>query len=222
MDSRQRNVLIRMIIVLILFAYIGYLAWSRLPRFDFWVIMAFFAIYLTWSIIETIIYRAPETRAIEDDDRRSYVYLQLSSLFVLFYALMDFLEYHLTRINGLEPAINYAGFLLFFIYCLIRYRAIVSLGKYYNPRVALYEEHSLVKDRAYLRIRHPFYLSAMLSVLSITFIFNSWGSLLIVILAVIPAIIYRIKVEEEFLLRHFGESYKEYMGQTSRLIPKIW
>ncbi len=222
MDTRQRNTLIRMVVSLAVFAYIGYLAWFSLPRFDFWIIMAFFTVYLAWSIIENIAYRAPETLAIEDDDRRSYIYLQLSSLLVLFYALFDFLEFHFTRNTTWEPVICYIGFVMFFINCIVRYRAIVSLGKYYNPRVALYEEHGLVKSGAYRRIRHPFYLSAILSVLSITLVFNSWGAFLIIILAVLPAVIYRIKVEEEFMLRHFGGSYKEYMEQTNRLLPGIW
>ncbi|MDD2619288.1 MAG: hypothetical protein PHC92_01255, partial [Syntrophomonadaceae bacterium] len=131
MDSRQRNTLISMIVGLFIFAYIGYLAWNTLPRYDFGIIAAFFAVYLSWSIIESMAYKVPETRAIEDDDRRSYIYLQLSSMIVLFCALIDFLEYHYTRNFSYEPLINYLGFFVFFVNCVIRYRAIQSLGKYY-------------------------------------------------------------------------------------------
>ena len=57
MNTRVRNVIIRMVISIIVFIYISYLAWKSLPRSDFMVIMAFFALFLGWSIIEMLIYR---------------------------------------------------------------------------------------------------------------------------------------------------------------------
>ena len=134
MNIRVRNVIIRMIISIIVFVYISYLAWKSLDRFDFMVIMAFFAIFLSWSIIETLIYKDPDTLVIEDDDRRSYLFLQISSLLALFYALMDFIEYHYTRMGNFEPWIIYLGFLIFILNAILRYYAITTLGKYYNPR----------------------------------------------------------------------------------------
>lgn len=215
-------VLIRMVLAVIVFLCVGYLAWQRLPLFDFQVIMAFFAIYLGWSVIETVIYQPPDSLAIDDDDRRSYVYMQLSSLALLFWALLDFVAFHATRYFILEPAVVWMGFVLFIISMVIRYRAIRSLGKFYNPRVAVYENHQIISDGAYRHIRHPFYLSAFISAVAVSMIFNSWGALLIAILAVLPALLYRISVEEEFLLKHFEQEYTDYMKKTYRLIPGIW
>lgn len=222
MSSRKRRVAVRMLIFLALFVYIGYIARQLLPFFDFWVIMAFFTLYFGWTIIETIVYREPQSPVVEDDDQRSYLFLQLSSMLVLFVAMLDFLEFHYTRITYLEPGIIVLGFVLFLVNAIVRYRAIISLGAYYNPRVALYEKHSLVKEGSYRSIRHPFYLSAFLSVLSLSCIFNSGAALLLTVLAVIPAIVYRINIEEGFLLEHFGEEYKDYMAKSSRIIPGIW
>ncbi len=222
MSSRKRNVAIRMLIFLAVFAYIGYVAYRQLPPFDFWVIIGFFALYFSWAIIETILYREPESLVVEDDDRRSYPFLQLSSMLVLFVALFDFLEFKYTRFFQLEPGIVILGFVLFLMNVLVRYRAIISLGAFYNPRVALYEEHSLIKEGPYRTIRHPLYLSAFLSVLSLSCIFNSGAALLLTLLAVIPAIVYRINIEEEFLLEHFGEEYREYAENSSKMLPGIW
>ncbi|WP_054695935.1 methyltransferase family protein [Syntrophomonas palmitatica] len=222
MEPRLRNVLIRMFISVAVFIYIGYLAWQRLSPFDFWVIMAFFGVYLTWSIIETIIYKSPDTLAKEDDDRKSYIYLQFSSMAALFYALVDFIEYHFTRNPAFEPAVTVIGFVVFLVSCVIRYQAIITLGKYYNPRVSVYEEHSLITRGIYRNIRHPIYVSAILNVAAIAMIFNSWGALILAAAAVVPAVIYRINVEEEFLLKHFDNDYKCYMEQSKKLIPKIW
>jgi len=222
LNSRIKNVIIRMVISIIVFIYISYLAWQSLPRFDFKVIMAFFAVFLTWSVIETLIYKDPDTLAAEDGDRRSYIYLQLSSLLVLFYALMDFMEYHFSRINALEPGIIIAGFVVFILNSVLRYQAITALGAFYNPRVAIYQEHTLVTAGIYRSIRHPMYLSAILNVIAISLIFSSWGALLIMLFAVLPAVVYRIKIEEEFLLKHLGSEYQAYMEQSKRMIPGIW
>ncbi|NLW91495.1 MAG: isoprenylcysteine carboxylmethyltransferase family protein [Syntrophomonadaceae bacterium] len=222
MATRHRNVMIRMLISLGIFAYIAYLSRRWLPPADFYVIIAFFGVFLAWSVVETAIYQPPETAAIEDEDRQSYLFLQLSSFAVLIYAIIDFTEWQLTRISDGEPAIIIAGFVVYALYALIRYRAIVTLGKYYNLRVAIYEEHSLITHGIYSSIRHPFYLTALLSVISISLIFSSWGGLLLSLALSIPAIIYRINIEEDFMLRHFGSEYQEYMARTKKLLPGIW
>lgn len=222
MNTRIRNVIIRMIISITVFIYISYLAWQSLPRFDFKVIMAFFAVFLVWSVIETLIYQDPDTLAAEDGDRRSYVYLQLSSLLVLLYALMDFMEYHFSRMDAWEPGIIIAGFVVFLLNSVLRYHAITTLGSFYNPRVAIYQEHTLITAGIYRSIRHPMYLSAILNVMAISLIFSSWGALLIMLFAVLPAVVYRIKIEEEFLLKHLGSEYQVYMEQSKRMIPGIW
>jgi len=223
MNTRVRNVIIRMIISITIFVYISYLAWnSELSRFDFYILVAFFALFLGWSIIETLIYKDPDSLALEDDDRRSYLYLQLSSLLALFYALIDFLDYHFTRMGSLEPWIIYLGFLIFILNAILRYHAITTLGKYYNPRVAIYQEHNLVTAGIYQKIRHPMYLSALLNIIAIAFIFSSWGTLAIMLFAVLPAVIYRINIEEEFLLNHLGNEYRKYLEQSKKMIPGIW
>ena len=222
MNTRVRNVIIRMIISIIILVYISYLAWKTLPQSDFIILMVFFALFLGGSIIETLIYKDPDSLALEDDDRRSYLYLQLSSLLALFYALIDFLEYHLTRLVSFEPWVIYLGFLLFIINAILRYHAITTLGKYYNPRVAIYQEHSLITAGIYQKIRHPMYLSALLNVIAIALIFSSWGTLVIMLFAVLPAVIYRINIEEEFLLNHLGNEYRKYLEQSKKMIPGIW
>ena len=169
-----------------------------------------------------MIYEPPDSLVVDDDDRRSYLYMQLSSLVVLFYALLDFVALHLTRLPQYEPQLIWGGFAVLLLSFVIRYRALKALGRFYNPRVAVYEDHFLIKHGAYQRIRHPFYLSALLSALSISMIMSSWGALLITLIGVAPALIYRINLEEAFLLEHLGEEYREYQRKTKRLVPWIW
>ncbi len=223
MNSRQRSVLIRVLVAVFVFAYIAWLAWQELTRFDFFVITGFFLLYLLWTLLsETLLYTDPDTYVIEDEDKKSYLYLQLSFLIALFYATIDFVEFSITRFKPLEPNIIYAGFILFLISCLVRWWGFNSIGKFFNPRVAVYEDHKLITEGAYKILRHPLYFGNMLGFIAIPMVFNSWGALLIIILTTIPALIYRIKIEEEFMLKHFPEQYRAYMKHTKRLIPGLW
>jgi len=222
MDPRQRRVLMRIFIFLLLFIYIGYFSYKMLPRFDFEVIMLFFGIFLTWTLLsETMLYQAPDTYVIDDDDRKTFLYMQLSFFIGLLYSAVDFVELHYTRMFHLEPWIVIAGFIIFLISCPIRWMAIKQIGKYFNHRVAFYEGHRLVTGGIYNKIRHPIYLGNLLSSLATALIFSSWGGLLIILFAMVPSIVYRIKVEEEFLLRHFGAEYRQYMDRTGRMIPGV-
>jgi protein-S-isoprenylcysteine O-methyltransferase Ste14 len=223
MMSRKRGVLIRVIIALGIFIYVGYSSRGVLPDFDLKVMIGFFALYLLWTAVaETLIYQDPDQYVIEDDDRKSYIYLQLSFIIGLFFATIDFVGLHWTRIRSLEPGIIYVGMAVFIISCLVRWWGFNSLGKFFNPRVAIYEQHELITTGAYKIIRHPLYLGSLLSFVAIPMVFNSWGSLLIMIFATLPALNYRINVEEDLLIRHFGSSYQSYQQKTKKVIPGIW
>jgi len=223
MNSRKRGVMARMVIALGVFVYVGYEARQVLPGFDLLVMVAFFSIYLLWTTVaEALIYQDPDEYAIEDDDRKSYLYLQFTFMIALFFAAIDFVGLHYTRIKAFEPGIIYVGFVIFFISCLIRWWGFRGIGKYFNPRVAIYENHRLITTGAYKNIRHPLYLGSLLSFIAIPLVFNSWGALLIMLLTTVPALIYRINVEEDLLTRHFGDAYRKYMNRTKKLIPGIW
>jgi len=223
MISRKRGVMGRILIALAVFVYVGYKSSQLLPRFDVMVMISFFSFYLLWTTgFETFIYQDPDEYVIEDDDRKSYIYLQLTFMIALLFATIDFVGLHYTRIMSLEPYIIYFGFGLFVVSCLVRWWGFKSIGKYFNPRVAVYENHKLITTSAYKHIRHPLYLGSLLSFIAIPMVFNSWGALIIMIFTTLPALIYRINVEEELLVRHFGNTYRDYIKRTKKVIPGLW
>ena len=223
MNSRKRNVLIRMISALAIFIYVGYIAWPLLPHFDFMVIVGFVTMYFVWQLVSEIwIYKDPDDYVVEDDDQKSYLFLQISFMLALLFATIDFVEWHITRNPDWEPTVIYTGLGLFIVSCLVRWWGFRSIGRYFNPRIAVYSKHRLITEGAYNKIRHPLYLGSLLSFLAIPMIFNSWGAMLIILLTTTPALIHRLNLEEEFLLRHFGDEYLDYMGKTKKMVPGIW
>ncbi len=168
--------MIRIISALAIFAYVGYLAWPVLPHFDFTVMVGFVVLYLVWQLISEIwIYQDPGDIVIEDDDQKSYLYLQASFMLALLFATIDFVEWHVTRRFDWEPTIIYVGLVLFVVSCLVRWWGFRSIGRYFNARIAVYSKHQLITEGAYRRIRHPLYLGSLLSFLAIPMIFNSWA-----------------------------------------------
>jgi len=186
------------------------------------VITAFFAVFFAWSVIEIVIYKDPQSPVIVDNDQNTYLFLQLSSLLVLLYAIFDFTTYQWSRLTSLEPLVIYAGFVVFLINVLVRYAALTRLGSYFNLRVALYQEHQLVQTGIYQYIRHPMYLSALLNSVAVALIFSSWGALLVILFLEVPAVLKRIRVEEALMLEHFPDQYSAYMQHSKRIIPGIW
>jgi len=97
-----------------------------------------------------------------------------------------------------------------------------ALGKQYSVRVETSDAHQLVTEGVYRVLRHPAYLGLVGLLLGIPLCEGSWGGLALAVAAGMPAIIYRIQVEERSLSRWFGQDYEQYKKGTWRLIPHLW
>jgi len=223
MNPRKIGLFVRIIFSLGVFFYVFYEGRKMLPEFDIRIMTSFFLAYFLWiTVAEELIYQDPDENILEDDDRHSNLYVNLAFLAVLFYATIDFLGFHYTRIKLLEPGVIYAGFAMFALSCLMRWWGFKSIGKWYNRRLVIYENHRLITEGAYRKIRHPLYLGNLMLMITIPLVFNSWGALVLMLATYIPILIWRTKLEEEQMLRHFGTAYSEYMQRTKKLIPGIW
>ena len=81
------------------------------------------------------------------------------------------------------------------------------------------DSHRLVTHGPYSRIRHPSYSSYMWSFVGLLLLVPSILTVPLVI--GIPGYYIIAKVEEEHLVRHFGEEYKVYKKRTGMFLPKI-
>jgi len=80
----------------------------------------------------------------------------------------------------------------------------------------------LIKNGPYRRIRHPLYLSMIVTLLGITMAFRSLWGIFAVFVLFLPAVVYRAKLEEEALAQKFGQSWDVYVANTSFFIPWLW
>jgi protein-S-isoprenylcysteine O-methyltransferase Ste14 len=105
---------------------------------------------------------------------------------------------------------------------IIRWIAILQLGKMFTVDVAIASGHALKTDGMYSIIRHPSYLGLMLIICGIALCQANILACIVIIIPIFLALNYRIKVEEKALLAEFGEQYEAYQKNTARIIPGIY
>lgn len=93
--------------------------------------------------------------------------------------------------------------------------------KSYNlfPRVRL--KAKLIVQGPYHFLRHPIYTAMLL--LALGFLINgfSWWRIIIFLFLLVVTIL-KLKLEEKFLIKHFGKDYLDYQKKTKRLIPFVY
>ncbi|HEX7493604.1 MAG TPA: isoprenylcysteine carboxylmethyltransferase family protein [Bacteroidales bacterium] len=124
--------------------------------------------------------------------------------------------------NSINMLIAGIGLLLVLAGIIIRWIAIIQLGKSFTVDVAITDLARLKTDGLYKRVRHPSYIGILLIVIGFSATMNSLFSFLVLFVPVLLAITYRINIEERVLTCEFGENYLLYMSKTKKLIPGVY
>jgi protein-S-isoprenylcysteine O-methyltransferase Ste14 len=114
------------------------------------------------------------------------------------------------------------GFGLVIAGLIIRIQSILTLQQYFTYSVARLDEHPLVETGLYKSIRHPGYLGQLLIFIGISTSLSNWLSILLMMIPVTIGYLYRINVEEKFMLEQLGEKYLNYQKRTKKIIPAIY
>ena len=115
-----------------------------------------------------------------------------------------------------------AGGVLVALGSIIRVISIRALGRFFTTRVRLQEGQTLIKEGFYKYVRHPAYTGVLFGVLGCITLFASVLGFGAFIVLMLPAMFYRIRVEEMALAEQFGDEYVEYCSKTKRLIPFVY
>ena len=105
---------------------------------------------------------------------------------------------------------------------VIRWTAIITLGKSFSVNVAIHKGQTLMRSGIFRFVRHPSYTGMLLIFAALGMNLRNWESLAIVIIFPVAALLYRIHVEEAALSGAFGADYADYSATTKRLIPGIY
>jgi protein-S-isoprenylcysteine O-methyltransferase Ste14 len=118
--------------------------------------------------------------------------------------------------------LGYAAMALMIAGLVVRWTAILSLGKAFSVNVAIRNAQTLYRSGLYRLVRHPSYSGMLICFAAIAVVEQNWISVAVVLLFPAAALLYRIHVEERALHEAFGAQYAEYSKATMRLIPGIY
>jgi protein-S-isoprenylcysteine O-methyltransferase Ste14 len=80
--------------------------------------------------------------------------------------------------------------------------------------------HTLVTGGPYRWVRHPFYASVLLLVVSCATLAANWF-ILASGLAVFSMMVLRTRIEEGWPVERFGDEYRRYMKRTGAFFPRL-
>ena len=90
-----------------------------------------------------------------------------------------------------------------------------------SATIELAPDHKVISTGPYALIRHPMYAGALVMLAGMPIALGSWWGLLLIV-AMMPALIWRLLDEEKFLARNLP-GYVEYQRKVRyRLIPLVW
>jgi protein-S-isoprenylcysteine O-methyltransferase Ste14 len=104
----------------------------------------------------------------------------------------------------------------------LRWTAVLTLGRSFSANVAIRSTQTLHKTGLYRFIRHPSYTGLLLIFVAVGLRTLNWAALVIVLVPILAAMLYRIHIEEAALRGAFGTEYTNYSRTTKRLIPGLY
>lgn len=143
----------------------------------------------------------------------------LSAIILVFIILGVFQIGTFSYDQKLQPY-RLAGLAIYLIFSWVQILCYKALGKNYSQEVVIFKKHNLVTGGIYRVIRHPHYLSQILSDLGASFAVMSFIAAPLALLQ-IPVLFMRAKFEEKLLKKHFRDEFDSYKKKTGGFLPFI-
>src|SRR5262249_26211531 len=94
-------------------------------------------------------------------------------------------------------------------------------NRFASATIELAADQRVISSGPYAIVRHPMYAAALLMLVGIPISLGSWWGLLVMV-AILPALIWRLLDEERFLVMNLP-GYAAYQDNVRyRLLPLVW
>ncbi len=180
-------------------------------------------VYWTWVISELLILIVTRTRKGGGSvrDRGSLLLLWPVIIASLFAGTWFGETHHHTIFHG-AYGVRPASTALLAAGLLLRWTAVLNLGKAFSANVAIRTTQTLQKSGLFRFVRHPSYSGLLIIFAAIGLHTRNWIGFALVVAPTTIALLYRISVEEAALREAFGEEYAAYSKTTKCLIPGLY
>ena len=115
-----------------------------------------------------------------------------------------------------------AGVMCYLIGLWLFYRSHADLGTNWSITLEVREQHRLITQGIYRRIRHPMYLALVVYSLGHALVIPNWVAGLSNLIAVAVLFALRVGAEERMMTEQFGAEYVAYSARTKRFVPGVW
>jgi protein-S-isoprenylcysteine O-methyltransferase Ste14 len=174
-----------------------------------------------WALVEVVVRvrEGVQGRGRADRDRGTRVLIAMT----LGAAIVTALGARAVAPDLRMPApLRTAGVVVMWLGLALRVWAIAALGSSFRTTVAVEPGQAVVASGPYRWIRHPSYAGLLLIVAGLGAALGNWLSLVACVVLPLPAIVWRIYIEEGELNRVLGQAYRTYQSDRARLIPGLW
>jgi protein-S-isoprenylcysteine O-methyltransferase Ste14 len=97
-----------------------------------------------------------------------------------------------------------------------------DLGDNWSIPLEVLDNHSLVTQGVYRRVRHPMYTALLLYSAGQALVLPNYVAGLSSAVAMALLVALRIGPEERMMVEQFGANYRQYAAVTKRLLPGVW
>ncbi|WP_037500521.1 methyltransferase family protein [Sphingomonas jaspsi] len=187
--------------------------------------MQLIAIYLllaVWGASEIIVFRSDRQAGRgqrQDGYSRPLIFLAMNVAITL---SMTATFMHWWRLPGEWWTWWLAGSTLVAAGIGFRSRAVRHLGRHFRTHVTIMDDHELIEDGPYRRVRHPSYTGMLVSCIGLGVAMGNMAAILLLTLLPMAGLANRIRVEERALAKAFGREWEIYRARTAALVPGLW
>lgn len=213
-----------LLLLLVIAALLFIPAWTL----DYWQAWTFLAVYFVSSLAITLYLMKKDPKLLERRMRggptaetatTQKIVMSIASLGFIGLIVLPALD-HRFAWSHMPPYAALAGDVLVGLGFLAIF-LVFKENTFTSATIELAPDQKVISTGPYARVRHPMYAGALVMLAGIPIALGSWWGLL-VILAMLPALIWRLCDEEDFLARNLP-GYAAYQTKVRcRLIPLVW
>ncbi|MEO2167546.1 MAG: isoprenylcysteine carboxylmethyltransferase family protein [bacterium] len=104
----------------------------------------------------------------------------------------------------------------------LRQRVSRAMGEHFKVKIQVGQEHPLIQQGPFRRLRHPSYASLLLIAIGTAVSLRSPLAFGVALFIWLPLTLVRITHEERALQAGFGDAWRDYAARTWRLVPGIY
>lgn len=214
--------------LLVLLAVMAALLFVPAGTRDYWQAWTFLTVYFAFSIAITLylmrndpklLQRRMNGGPIAEKAPVQKIIMSITSLGFIGLLVVPALDRRFAW-SQMPPSVALTGDLLVALGWLAIY-FVFRQNSFSSATIELAPDQKVISTGPYAMVRHPMYSGALVMLAGMPVALGSWWGVLVIV-AIMPALIWRIFDEEKFLARNLP-GYVEYQNTVRyRLIPRVW